>query len=210
MQLREPPAIDNDEITRLPLHFITLPTGRTDNWPVTITVCHWNTLSHPTAMRFEHLIQINAPEAYQLPTLTRAQLWRGLALRAYDPADFVLGLEGCAVTNHVRDGDIETLERTLYFGAFEVHDRVMVDNTTHSVRVDVPATEKWPACTAVTNIEEPEPLSLFVRFVYEWNDNDAAELALDDTARRLREQACLSVDMDTVARIREMSLHDLS
>lgn len=161
-------------------------------------------------MRFEHLIQINAPEAYQLPTLTRAQVWRGLALRAYDPADFILGLEGCSITNHTRDGDVEILERTLYFGTFEVHDHVIVDSARHSVRVDVAATDKWPACTAITNIEEPEPLSLFVRFAYEWNDNDAAEQALDDTARELRQQACMSVDMDTVARIREMSSQSLS
>lgn len=161
-------------------------------------------------MRFEHLIQINAADTYQLPTLTRAQVWRGLALRAYDPTDFVLGLDGCAITNHTRDGDVETLERTLYFGTFEVDDQVVVDNAAHSVRVEVAATDKWPACTAITNIEEPEPLSLFVRFVYEWNDSDTAEQALDDTARRLREQACVSVDMDTVTRIREMSEHDLS
>lgn len=161
-------------------------------------------------MRFEHLIQINDLGTLQLPALTRAQVWRGLALRAFDPADFVLGLEGCSITRHTRNGEIETLERTLYFGTFEVNDRVVVDNAAHSVRVDVAATDKWPACIAITNIEEPEPLSLFVRFTYEWDDDDAIEQALDDTARRLREQACMSVDMDTVTRIRELSAHDLS
>lgn len=161
-------------------------------------------------MRFEHLIQINAPYESTLPLLSRAQVWRGLALRAYEPAGFVMGMEGCSIDNHTRDGGIEILKRTLYFGTFEVHDRVTVDSLRHLVRVEVQATDMWAGCTAVTNIEEPEPDSLFVRFAYEWNAADAAEQALDETARELRSQACLAVDMDTVARIREMSLQELS
>jgi len=161
-------------------------------------------------MHFEHLIQINAPYDSPLPLLSRAQVWRGLALRAYDPASFVMGMEGCSIRNHVRDGAIEVLDRTLYFGAFEVQDRVIVDTDRHLIRVEVQSTENWPRCTATTNIEEPEPDSLFIRFAYEWDDADAPEQGLDDTARELRSQACMAVDMDTVARIREMSTQELS
>lgn len=161
-------------------------------------------------MHFEHLIQINAPHDSLLPLISRAQVWRGLALRAYDPASFVMGMEGCSIRNHVRDEAVEVLDRTLYYGSFEVQDRVTVDSGQYRIRVDVQGTANWPSCTAVTNIEEPEPASLFVRFTYEWDDDDPLEQALDDTARELRAQACMAVDMDTVARIREMSRQELS
>ena len=159
-------------------------------------------------MRFEHLIQINDLHEPGLDVLTREQVWRGLALRAYDPAHFILGLQGCAIRHHSREGDHEVIERTLHFGSFEVNDRVTLENL-EQTRVDVAATDKWPRCSATARIEEPEPLSLFIRFVYEWNDADSAERALDDAERRVREQACLAADMDTVQRIRELARQPL-
>lgn len=156
-------------------------------------------------MRFEHLIQINAPADRSLPVLARAHVWRGLALRAYDPAHFIMGLEGCAIRDHRREDDgREHLTRTLHFGSFEVEDTVTLEPELQT-RVAVEASANWPRCTATARIEEPEPQSLFIRFTYEWDDADAAEIALTDDERRLREQACLAMDMDTVARIRELA-----
>lgn len=156
-------------------------------------------------MRFEHIIQINAPHDPSLPLLSREQVWRGLALRAYDPAHFIVGLEGCAIRDHVReDSGREHLSRTLHFGSFEVEDVVTLDPL-EQTRVEVSATDKWPHCTATARIEEPEPLSIFVRFTYEWSDASAAEQALSDDERALRQQACQAMDMDTIARIRELA-----
>ena len=160
-------------------------------------------------MRFEHLIQINALAQPGLDMLTREQVWRGLALRAYDPAHFILGLEGCAIRSHIRQGEQEILERTLHFGSFEVNDRITLDpmEQTHT---EVEATDKWPHCTATFRIEEPEPMSLFVRFTYVWDDTAVPAHQLDDQTRQAREQACQAADMDTVLKIREISRQELS
>lgn len=156
-------------------------------------------------MRFEHIIQINAPHDPSLPLLSREQVWRGLALRVYDPAHFVIGLEGCAIRAHHHDDmGREHLARTLYFGSFEVEDSATLEPLLQT-RIDVAATDRWPACTAIARIEEPEPDALFVRFSYAWNDADAAEQILSDDERKMRQQAYQAMDMDTVARIRELA-----
>ncbi len=156
-------------------------------------------------MRFEHIIQINAPQDLTLPLLSREQVWRGLALRIYDPAHFIVGLEGCAIREHHHDDQgREYLARTLHFGSFEVHDAATLEPL-QQTRIDVEATDRWPACTAIARIEEPEADSIFVRFSYEWNDADAAEQVLSDDERMLRQQAYQAMDMDTVARIRELA-----
>jgi len=160
-------------------------------------------------MRFEHLVQINDLTAPGLERLSREQVWRGLALRAYDPAYFILGLEGCSIRNHERRDNEEVLERTLHFGSFEVEDRVTLLHE-QQTRVEVQATDKWPHCTATFSIEEPEPQSLFIRFVYEWDDSKLAEHQLDDDSRLAREQACHAADIDTVQRIRELAQQPLS
>src|SRR5690606_18460558 len=109
------------------------------------------------AMRFAHIIQINSQEFGAPPLLSREQAWRGIALRAYDPALFGTGLGGHAVRRHERHSDdSEVIDRTLHFGAFEVDDRVTL-TPMQEVHVEVAGTERWPACSATTRIEEPEP-----------------------------------------------------
>lgn len=159
-------------------------------------------------MRFEHIVQINALDQPNLPWLTREQVWRGLALRAYDPAYFILGLEGCAIRAHQRHPDHEVLERTLHFGSFEVHDVVTLQPMLQT-RVEVQASDHWPHSTAVARIEEPEPGSLFIRFVYDLDDAAPSEQILPDAMRRAREQAYKAADLDTVQRIRELASQPL-
>lgn len=156
-------------------------------------------------MQFEHIIQINSLEFGAPPLLSREQVWRGIALRIYDPGHFIIGLEGHAVRQHERleDGS-EVIERTLYFGPFEVNDRATL-KPMEQVRVDVAATDRWPACSAITRIEEPEAGFLFLRFTYEWDDGNPNEQTLTDDERGMREQAYLAADMDTVSRIRELA-----
>ena len=49
-------------------------------------------------MRFEHLIEINAPQtglSMMAPTFTREQLWRGLMQRVQSPQRFPMGPDQC-------------------------------------------------------------------------------------------------------------------
>ncbi len=156
-------------------------------------------------MQFEHIIQINSFELGAPPLLSREQVWRGIALRVYDPAHFIIGLEGHAVRHHERREDgSEVIERTLHFGPFEVEDRAILVPM-EQIRIDVAATDRWPACSAQVRIEEPEAGFLFLRFIYEWDDEDPSERALSDDERAIREQAYLAMDMDTVIRIRQLA-----
>jgi len=155
-------------------------------------------------MRFEHLIQLNDPLMPLLDLLTREQVWRGLVLRAHDPVFFVMGLESCVIHSTLVDGPVETITRTLDFGPFQVNDSVTL---THEQEVDVqvPATDKWPRSRAIIRIEEPEPEALFLRFIYECDDQTEQETALDEQTREIRQQAYVASDLDTVQRIRELS-----
>jgi len=157
-------------------------------------------------MRFEHLIQLNDPLMPLLDVLSREQVWRGLVLRAHDPVFFVMGLERCTIHSKSVDGEVETLTRTLDFGPFQVDDQVTLKHL-QQVDVHVPATDKWPRSHATVRIEEPEPEALFLRFIYEWDDQTEAETALDEQTREIRQQAYVAADLDTVQRIRELANH---
>jgi hypothetical protein len=157
-------------------------------------------------MRFEHLIQLNDPLMPLLDVLSREQVWRGLVLRAHDPVFFVMGLERCTIHTKSVDGGIETLTRTLDFGPFQVEDRVTLTHH-QQVEVNVAATDKWPRSQAIVRIEEPQPDALFLRFIYEWDDQTEAESELDVQTREIRQQAYVAADLDTVQRIRELSNH---
>ncbi len=154
--------------------------------------------------RFEHIIQINAFDVPGLPVLSRAQVWRGLWLRAYDPAHFIMGLESSSIISRTEFDDHEVIERILDYGSFKVHDRVIL-HPMQQTRVEVAESDGWPRCSATCLIEEPEPESLFIRFVYEWDPDAPSEADVDDKVRRAREQAYVSADMDTVQRIREIA-----
>jgi hypothetical protein len=154
-------------------------------------------------MRFEHLVQINDPWMPLLPHLTRAQLWRGLVLRAEQPTQFVFGLAGFAILARDDRAGQTMLTRTLDFGNFSVHDRVALTPPHRSqTRTDAGAT--WPASRLTITIEEPQPEQLFLRFVYEFEGEDARS-ELDAQTNELRRQAYKSADLDTVQRIRELA-----
>lgn len=160
-------------------------------------------------MPFEHIIQINSFELSAPPLLTREQVWRGIALRVYDPVHFIMGLEGHAIRSHQRfDDGSEAIERTLYFGPFEVQDRAIL-TPMEQIRIEVAGTDRWPACSAITRIEEPEDGFLFLRFTYEWDEQNPSEKALSAEERGMREQAYQAMDMDAVSRIRELADTDM-
>ena len=154
-------------------------------------------------MRYEHLVQINDPLMPLLDTLTRNQVWQGLMVRAEDPTQFVLGLEGATIHSHEVRGDVHELTRTLDFGSFRVEDRVrLVRDRGSEVRTEAGPT--WPASRLTITIEEPGPELLFLRFVYE-SDEPAGGEESDPVIIGLREQAYERADLDTVVRIRALA-----
>ncbi len=154
-------------------------------------------------MRYEHLVQINDPLMPLLDTLTRNQVWQGLMVRAEDPAQFVLGLEGATIHSHEVRGEVHELTRTLDFGSFRVDDRVrLVRDRGSEVRTEAGPT--WPASRLTITIEEPQPELLFLRFVYE-SDETAGGKESDPVIVGLREQAYERADLDTVVRIRALA-----
>jgi hypothetical protein len=154
-------------------------------------------------MRFEHLVQINDPLQPMRAEVAREQLWRGLVRRAERPAEFVLGLAGATIEQRIDEPGRLQLVRTLDFGSFRVHDRVLLTADGVSV-TEVEAAAGYPAGRLTIRIEEPAAGSLFLRFTYE-SDEAAASGDLDALVRRLREQAYRSADIDTVRRIRDLA-----
>jgi hypothetical protein len=155
-------------------------------------------------MRFEHLVEINDPLMPLLPELTRAQLWRGLVLRAEDPAQFIVGLEQATIEARRELSGVMELERTLDYGSFRVRDRVRLFPQQRS-EIHTAAGASWPASRMTITIEEPSPDALFLRFVYEAESEIAGEGGLDELTVALRRQAYEGADLDTVVRIRALA-----
>ena len=79
-------------------------------------------------MRFEHLIEVNAPaQSLQLvaPTFTREQLWQGLMLRVQEPQRFPMGPESCTW----RETEPGVYARTVVFGPHILNDVVVTSLT---------------------------------------------------------------------------------
>jgi hypothetical protein len=155
-------------------------------------------------MRFEHLVEINDPLMPLLTELTRAQLWRGLVLRAEDPTQFIGGLDSVTIDARRELSGVTELERTLDYGSFRVRDRVRLFPQQRS-EIHTVAGASWPASRMTITIEEPSPESLYLRFIYEADSEVAGEGGLDLTTVALRRQAYESADLDTVVRIRAMA-----
>lgn len=150
-------------------------------------------------MQYEHLIEVNDLLNPLTLALTRDQLWRGLVLRAEQPAAFVLGLDECIV--HERTDD--TLHRELRFGQTVVLDRVTFE-AHQSVRYETAATDAHAGGTLTMRIEEPNPTNYFVRFTYSTTLPEDAETT-DTRYSEFVKSAYREADIDTVRRIRELA-----
>ncbi|TKC77990.1 DUF1857 family protein [Trinickia terrae] len=148
-------------------------------------------------MNFEHLIQINDPLNPFVDSLTRAQLWEGLVLRAEQPQLFVLGLDSCTILSRTDS----TLERELHYGNATVRDRVTL-TPQESVRYDILATEAHVGGSLTMSIEQPDEAQLFLRFEY----RTTLPVADTEDARQTQEivkSAYRESDIDTVRLIRQ-------
>jgi hypothetical protein len=154
-------------------------------------------------MRYEHLIEINDPLFPLIDPLSRDDLWEGLVLRAYAPQQFIQGLEDAKVKELSCDDSTTVLARTLDYGMFRVDDRVTLHKM-ESLITDVAAGAGMAKSRLTITIEEPARDLLYLRFLYEF-DEDEADGELDRLTVAIREQAYYASDMDTVARIRELA-----
>jgi hypothetical protein len=154
-------------------------------------------------MHYEHLVEINDPILRFVTPLTREQLWDGLVRRAYSPQQFIVGLEGSSVSELSSNASTTLLRRQLDYGNFCVDDTVRLDRN-ETMTTEVQPGAGWSRSRLIISIEEPVKDHLFLRFLYEWEEN-AATSELDDMALAFRRQAYLASDLDTVARIREIA-----
>ena len=150
-------------------------------------------------MKFNHLIQINDPLNPLVDSLTRAQLWRGLVLRAESPQLFMEHLDDCRIFDKTQDG----VSRELRFGNLTVCDTVTFLPLLQ-VHYKVPAQGEIGASNMRMCIEEPEPEALFVRFEYDV-DQPADPTGEEEFYNEFRRGAYQAADIDTIRIIRELA-----
>ncbi len=150
-------------------------------------------------MKFTHLIEINTPGNPLITPLSRAQLWRGLVLRAERPTLFLIGLDSCDITARSSDG----LSRRLKFGKLQVVDEVRFEPL-EQVRYHVPRQNDIPASDLIMTIEEPQPGALFVRFAYDVHQ-EAPETDEEAFYNDFRREAYKESDIDTIRMIRQLA-----
>jgi hypothetical protein len=148
-------------------------------------------------LTLEHLVRINDSADPRVEPIGRAQLWRGLQIRAEFPRTFLPWLDACHVTRQ-SDG---SLRRELHFGSRVIHDRVLFE-IGHAVHVEVIDGASAGRFLHSMRIEEPAPGELFLRFTYE--ALSAEHHADCDEAETLRE-AYRRTDLDTVFRLRQLA-----
>ncbi len=149
-------------------------------------------------MRFEHLIEINSPDAVMrgmMTPFTRAQLWEGLMARLRTPQRFPNGPELCSCTL-VQPG---VYARTLQFGQHSLKDRVELIEGERMSFTPEPHGDLAPIRLVIT-IEEPLPGQMVLRFVYEALAEQSAEEAYYNS---FRNNAWLHQDRDMVRTLRE-------
>jgi len=147
-----------------------------------------------TAMRHEHLVEINKHAAPDAAPLTRRQLWNGLVLRAEDPVPFVEAMDRCVILERSN----AHLERELHFGPARIRDRVVLTAPSR-VRYEVYADEHQPGGTLEMAIESDDGGALYVRFTYVLPPGGPASTSEEQAA--LLRRAYEASDVQTVRTI---------
>lgn len=150
-------------------------------------------------MKFEHLVEINDLTNPAIVVITRAQLWRGLILRAESPKLFVDYIDECSITERTE----VSMSRQLRYGELCISDQVSFVHQEH-VHYDVPSQKDIPQSSLRMGIEEPAPDALFVRFVYD-SGHTAEQDAENDMYNAYRRSAYEEADVDTIRKIRELA-----
>ncbi|MBS0309483.1 MAG: DUF1857 family protein [Proteobacteria bacterium] len=150
-------------------------------------------------MRFHHLIEINDPLNPLIDPLTRAQLWRGLVLRAEAPELFMPHLDRCEILSR----NEQALTRVLHYGNVSIRDEVRF-TPQQEVLYQVPQQDEISASSLSMRIEEPQPERFYVRFEYADSSADDAD-SMDAYYNQFRRSAYYEADLDTIRTIRQFA-----
>lgn len=150
----------------------------------------------------EHIVEVARAEQNN-GLLSKEELWAEVEYFVRHPDEFIESLEGCSVTQQVRNDGVIELTRALDFGAFKLEDTVCLFDTDRAV-TSVQESEMIPSSEFEIKIEEPEQGSLFMRFTYK----EAFRAGLSDNAQiqNLRIQAWEDKDVRTVEKMMERLL----
>lgn len=150
-------------------------------------------------MRFEHLIEINAPHtdllAMMAPTFTREELWRGLMVRVQTPQRFPMGPESC----EWQETEPGVYARTLRFGQHVLHDVVHTSEAEELVFTPEGHGDTAPIRLTM-RIEEPQAGQMVLRFIYEALATQTDE---ERYYNEYRHNAWLHNDRDMVRTLRQ-------
>ena len=149
-------------------------------------------------MKFSHLVEINDPLNPLIEPLSRAQLWRGLVLRAEQPKMFVPHLDACDIL----EKSAAVVERALRYGDTVIRDRVSY-LPQMQVHYHVPQQNDIPMSDLTMTIEEPQPGVLYVRFIYD--DHKSGEDPAEAFYNEFRRSAYQESDIDTIRMVRELA-----
>lgn len=144
----------------------------------------------------EHIIQVSAPGG-----ITREALWAGLERFARNPKGYVEGIASCAVCDETCeiDGTVHFV-RQVIFETGAGFEEVVTLRPNESVHAAFAGTQGTPGSSLLMRIEEPEAGSLFLRCVYEQDEEHPAVAAQPHLAGLVR-QAYEAKDRDVVRRI---------
>jgi len=153
-------------------------------------------------VRYEHLVRINDATRPDIRPLTRAQLWRGLVLRAARPELFDASIDETRTLEEDATRQLREVRRA----ALTTTERVELEPEAR-VSLTAVAGSGMSGSVLEIRIEEPAPAALFVRFVYELR---GPELPSDDGELSALRQAYYFADLETVRHIRAMVEDELA
>ncbi len=148
-------------------------------------------------LRYEHLIRINDGGEPSIAVLSRAELWRGIVLRAARPELFDAGIDETRMLSETRSQMVREVRR----GSAVVTERVDLVAETAATLTVVSGTS-LAGSTLELRIEEPAPAALFVRFIYELRGADVPEA---EAERQALKQAYYFADIEAVQHIRSIA-----
>lgn len=150
-------------------------------------------------MKFHHIVEINDPLNPLIEPLERAQVWRGLVLRAEQPNLFMPHLDRCELLERTE----LSVVRELHYGTLRIRDTVLYFPQ-DKIEYRVPSQPDIPASSLVVSILEPQDGSLLVRFDYDDGTVEAAG-SMDGFYNEFRHSAYKEADLDTISLIRQLA-----
>lgn len=151
-------------------------------------------------LRYEHLVRVNDQTVPRSAWLTRPQLWDGLHHTIMVPQSIDPSIDAATIDSKTT----LLIQRRIRRGQTVVTDEVQLAfERSFIIRFD--PFDGFAGSSLIVRIEEPAPLALFVRFIYELSSMQVST-AEEDQARRSAYQAS-DIDRMRAARQFIASLH---